>query len=61
VDVGVPELLIVLMIVLLVFGANRLPRLARSLGEAIQEFRSGQEHPEHADDQDTTNPPSQTV
>jgi sec-independent protein translocase protein TatA len=38
-DVGVPELLIILFVVLLVFGSTRVPKLARSLGEAVREFR----------------------
>ncbi len=37
-SIGAPELLIVLVIVLLLFGATRLPKLARSLGEAKNEF-----------------------
>ena len=36
---GLPELLVILLIVLLVVGGKRLPGLARSLGEAIREFR----------------------
>lgn len=40
-DLGVPELLIILVIALLVFGSNRLPKLARSLGEASREFKAG--------------------
>ncbi len=35
------ELLIVLVVVLLLFGASRLPKLARSLGEAGRELKSG--------------------
>jgi sec-independent protein translocase protein TatA len=35
-----PELIIVLVIVLLVFGGSKLPQLARSLGEAQREFRN---------------------
>ena len=38
---GVPELLIILAIVLLVFGGSRLPKLAKSLGEAQREFKKG--------------------
>ena len=34
-------MLIVLLIVLLLFGASRLPKLARSMGEASKEFKSG--------------------
>ena len=38
---GITELLIVLTILLLVFGAKRLPQLGRSLGSGIREFRQG--------------------
>ncbi len=37
--VGAPELFLVFLIVLLVFGAKRLPEIARSLGKATQEFK----------------------
>ena len=37
--IGVPELLIVLAVVLLLFGSKKLPELARSLGQAAKEFR----------------------
>jgi sec-independent protein translocase protein TatA len=39
--VGVAELLILLAILLLLFGANRLPQLGRSLGKGIRDFREG--------------------
>lgn len=39
--IGAPELLVVLLIVLLLFGGAKLPKLARSLGEAQREFRKG--------------------
>ena len=38
---GAPELLIILALVLLVFGGAKLPKLARSLGEAQREFKKG--------------------
>lgn len=38
-DIGVSELLIVLLIVLLVFGPGRLPQAGAALGRAIREFR----------------------
>lgn len=44
-----PELIIVLLIVLLVFGGSRLPGLARSFGEAQRELKKSQR-----DDADTT-------
>jgi sec-independent protein translocase protein TatA len=40
-NIGGPELLIVLAVVLLLFGASRLPSLARSLGESARELRRG--------------------
>ncbi len=41
IGLGPTELLIVLLVVLLLFGAARLPKLARSLGEAKREFDKG--------------------
>ena len=38
---GGQELLIVLVVVMLLFGAKRLPQLARSMGQAGKEFKSG--------------------
>src|SRR6266404_5610187 len=38
---GSQELLVILVIVLILFGANRLPQLARSLGASMKEFKKG--------------------
>lgn len=38
---GAPELLIVLVVVMLLFGGAKLPQLARSVGQAHREFRRG--------------------
>ncbi|MBA3283293.1 MAG: twin-arginine translocase TatA/TatE family subunit [Acidimicrobiia bacterium] len=38
---GAPELIIVLVVVLVLFGGSKLPKLARSLGEAQSEFKKG--------------------
>jgi sec-independent protein translocase protein TatA len=37
--VGFPELVIILLIVILVFGANRLPELGKSIGKGIRNFK----------------------
>ena len=39
--IGAPELLVLLVILLLIFGANKLPKLARSIGQAGKEFKEG--------------------
>lgn len=36
---GMGELLIILLIVLLIFGAGKIPQIAKSLGEGIKEFK----------------------
>lgn len=38
---GLPEILIILFVVMLLFGAKRLPDLARSFGKSIKEFKKG--------------------
>jgi sec-independent protein translocase protein TatA len=38
--IGLPELLIILAIVIIIFGAGKLPQLGRGLGEGIRNFRS---------------------
>jgi sec-independent protein translocase protein TatA len=47
-NIGLPEIAIVLVIALLVFGPKRLPELGRSLGKGIREFKGsiGGEHDE---------------
>lgn len=40
-SLGGPELLIILVIILLIFGGTKLPKLARSLGQAQGEFKKG--------------------
>ena len=36
---GMPELLVILVIVILIFGANRLPELGRGIGKGIRNFK----------------------
>lgn len=39
--IGMPEMLIILAIVVLIFGANRLPELGRGIGAGIKNFKAG--------------------
>ncbi|MEA2295492.1 MAG: sec-independent protein translocase protein TatA [Solirubrobacteraceae bacterium] len=63
--IGVPELLIVLAIVLLVLGPKRLPRLGRSLGGGIRNFkreiRKPDERPDLEPGRDDDEPPDGEV
>ena len=55
-SLGPTELIIVLLIVLLIFGGTKLPKLARSMGEAQKEFKKGIS--ESAKDDDGSTPAS---
>jgi len=48
-NLGAPELLIVLVVVMLLFGAKKVPDLARSLGQAKREFDDGTKEPAASD------------
>jgi sec-independent protein translocase protein TatA len=38
-NIGIPELLIILAIIILIFGANRLPEIGRGIGRGIRNFK----------------------
>jgi sec-independent protein translocase protein TatA len=51
-NLGTPELLLILLVVILLFGGTQLPKLARSLGQAQKEFKKGINDPSAPDDDD---------
>jgi sec-independent protein translocase protein TatA len=51
-NIGGPELIIILVVVLLLFGAAKLPQLARSLGASAKEFKKGVEEGVSEDEAD---------
>lgn len=57
-NIGGPEILIVLVVVLLLFGAKKLPGLARSIGASAKEFKKGVEV---GADEDATDSESSSV
>jgi len=47
-SLGVPELLIILLIVIIIFGANKLPQLGKGIGQGLRNFKDsikGDEQP----------------
>jgi sec-independent protein translocase protein TatA len=57
---GLPELLIILAIVILIFGVNKLPRLGKGLGEGIRNFKDSVKSGGTEADDATTNSNSET-
>jgi len=49
-SLGLPELLIILLIILLIFGANRLPEVGRGIGKAIKNFKEANKEGATRDD-----------
>src|SRR5262249_26974285 len=55
---GTQELMVILVIVLVLFGANRLPQIARSLGSSMKEFKKGMNEEGREDDGQTRTSPA---
>jgi len=53
---GMPELLVILIIVLLLFGGSKLPQLGEGLGKAIKGFKKGMSDGTAEANKDTTKP-----
>ena len=47
--IGIPELLIILVIVLVIFGANKLPEIGSGMGRAIKNFKKATNEPDEID------------
>ncbi|NCO61376.1 MAG: twin-arginine translocase TatA/TatE family subunit [Deltaproteobacteria bacterium CG_4_8_14_3_um_filter_51_11] len=43
---GMPELIIILIIILIIFGAGKLPEIGSGIGKGIRNFKKASEHPE---------------
>jgi sec-independent protein translocase protein TatA len=61
-QIGLPEIILVLAVLLLLFGARKLPELARSLGRSTKEFKQGMRDGSTEDqaEADTTDRPEKT-
>ncbi len=58
-NLGLPELLVILVIVVLVFGAGKIPQLGKGLGEGIKNFKDAMKEGQSGDSNkdDGTNKP----
>jgi sec-independent protein translocase protein TatA len=55
-NIGFPEILVVLIIALIIFGPKRLPELGRSVGKGIREFRASISGNDDDDDEPSPKP-----
>ncbi len=46
---GMPELIVILIIILVLFGANRLPEIGKGVGQAIRNFKKATSEPDEID------------
>jgi sec-independent protein translocase protein TatA len=46
---GMPELIVIMIIVIVLFGANRLPEIGRGIGQAIKNFKNFTSEPDEID------------
>ena len=47
---GVPELIVILIIIIMIFGANRLPEIGRGIGKGIKNFKESTREGSKRDD-----------
>jgi len=56
-SLGAPELIVIFIVALLVFGPSKLPELGKSLGEAIRGFKKAMNDVEHTPIENSSPPP----
>jgi sec-independent protein translocase protein TatA len=61
-NIGMQELLIILLIIVLLFGAKRIPEIMRGMGRGVKEFKEGmkdeESHPRNQDKSDEESKPA---
>ena len=53
--IGMPELIVILVIVLIIFGANKLPQIGEGLGKGIRNFKKATKEKEEIEHKDNEN------
>jgi sec-independent protein translocase protein TatA len=56
-NLGLPELLVILVIVVLIFGAGKIPQLGKGLGEGIKNFKDAMKDGQAGDSKDDETKP----
>jgi sec-independent protein translocase protein TatA len=54
---GMPELIIILVIILIIFGAGKLPQIGEGMGKAIRNFKNATSEKNVTDDKENKEPP----
>lgn len=52
-SVGAPEIILIVLVVLLIFGGKKIPELMRGLGKGVSEFKKGVKDPESKEKSET--------
>jgi sec-independent protein translocase protein TatA len=52
-NIGIPELILLIFLVILLFGARRIPEIAENLGKALRKFKEASQEEESAPQKDT--------
>ncbi len=60
-QIGATELIIILLAVLVLFGANQIPKFARNLGQGMKEFKKAARELSEDDDKSAETPPRKDV
>lgn len=58
---GAPEIILIIVVMLLLFGSKKIPDLARSLGKSMNEFKKGREEGLTSKDEHTDETPKKPV
>jgi sec-independent protein translocase protein TatA len=57
-DIGFREILLILLIILILFGAKRIPEMMRAMGQGVKEFKKAAKDIQSDDDSDSTTKPA---
>ncbi len=58
-SLGVPELIIILVIIIIIFGVGKLPQIGGALGQGIREFRKATRQSEEETETEKASPPEE--